>query len=86
MNALEPVINLLLFLTALSVAAERITTALKLRNPDLRDEKGTTLSAKRREQEINLRALVVGVIIAVLLKADLIAALNHLDTPWATLG
>ena len=36
-ESFQPIINLLVLLTALSVAAERITNLVKLRNPDLRN-------------------------------------------------
>ncbi len=86
MSALEPIINLLVFLTALSVAAERITNVIKLGNRQLRDERDTKLTEKQREQGITNRGVLLGIVLAVVLKADLIAALNHLDAPWETMG
>jgi hypothetical protein len=86
MEALEPIINLLIFLTALSVAAERLTNVIKLRNPDLKDEKATKLTGKEREERITNRGVLTGVALALVLKADLIGALNRLDAPWETLG
>ena len=86
MEALEPIINLLIFLTALSVAAERLTNVIKLRNPDLKDEKATKLTGKEREEQITNRGVLTGVALALVLKADLIGALNRLDAPWETLG
>lgn len=86
MDGLEPVINLLVFLTALSVAAERFTNSLKLRNVSTAVEKDTKEAEKERERAINFRSLLVGIGIAILLKADMIAALHRLEAPWQTLG
>ncbi len=86
MTSLEPLINLLIVLTVLSVAAERVTTFFKLRNNDLRDSKTTKLSEKEREQQITFRSLMAGVFVAVAVKADLFEMLTHLDAPWDTLG
>jgi hypothetical protein len=86
MNGLEPIINLLVFLTALSVAAERITNVLKLRNDALRVPKDEEAAEKQRERGITVRGMIVGVVLAVTLKADLISALHRLDAPWETLG
>jgi hypothetical protein len=49
MDTFQPLINLLVLLTALSIAAERATNLLKLRHPTLRARGGTT-SNDRAEQ------------------------------------
>lgn len=86
MNGFDPIINLLLFLTTLSVAAERLTNVLKLRNPQLRSEKPTKAGEKEREELITTRAVLVGIAVALALKADLLAVMRRLDAPWETIG
>lgn len=88
MEAFEPLINLLVVLTILSVAAERVTEYLKLRNDDLKDRK--IAIAKNEEPErayrISMRAMTVGMCVAVAVKADFFEILTHLEQPWSTFG
>lgn len=49
MTTFEPLINLIVLLTALSVAAERVTNVLKLRHPELRNEKAAAAAELRRD-------------------------------------
>ena len=86
MDAFAPVINLLVLLSALSVAAERLANAIKLRDPDLRKKRAGSGEEKDREQRIALRALLVAVLLAVVLKADFFQIVSHLQAPWETLG
>lgn len=86
MNGIEPLINLLIVLTALSVAAERITNIWKLQSPAMRTLKGAPDKEKDRERAIAGRVMLVGIGLALVLKADLIAILRRLDAPWDTLG
>ncbi len=86
MESLEPVINLLVVLTVLSVAAERITNALKLRHSELRTPTQTPEGEKKREEQITYRGLTVGILLAIFVKANIFEILGHLDTPWETLG
>ena len=87
MSSLEPLINLLIVLTVLSVAAERVTNLLKLRNKDLRVEhKHDEGEEKDREHRIAIRSIIVGVAVAIIAKANLFEILNSLDAPWQTLG
>jgi hypothetical protein len=83
---LEPLVNLAVLLSALSVAAERLANALKLAEPDLRARKASAPAEKARERRIALRALAASVALAVLMKADFFEILAHLDAPWDTLG
>lgn len=85
MATLEPMINLFVLLTVLSVAAERAANLVKLRSPRLSGESGD-LSDKEREHGITVVAVLAGVGVAVLLKANLFEILQHLDAPWDTLG
>lgn len=85
MATFEPMINLLILLTVLSVVAERIANLVKLRSPHLSGDSGI-LSDKEREHGITVAAVLAGVGVAVLLKADLFEILRHLDAPWETLG
>ena len=82
----EPLINLLVLLSALSIASERLANALKLGHTDLRDKKGSSEEEKARERRIALRALAASVALAVLMKADFFEILSHLEAPWDTLG
>jgi len=48
MAAFEPLINLLVLLSALSVASERLANAMKLGDTDLREKKGSPQEEKAR--------------------------------------
>lgn len=85
MNTFEPLINLIVLLTALSIVAERVTNVLKLRRPKLKARLDGQDNPER-EAAIALSALGIGVLVALLVKADLFAILKQLDNPWATLG
>ena len=86
MNAFEPLINLLVVLGILSVAAERNLT--KLAHPELRQsKKGVSREAEKdREQRIGNRVVLVSLLLAAAVKADFFAIIAHLDAPWETLG
>jgi hypothetical protein len=94
MDAFQPLINILTVLTALSVAAERITNLLKLQSPSLRvtetkpgeDKEAKKDAEKARESAIARRSVLVGIGVAIVLKADLIAILRNAQAPWETLG
>lgn len=83
METFEPLINLFVLMTALSVVAERITNHLKLGNEDLRRR---TDDDRTREQRIQNRSVIVGIGLALLMKADMFLILSNLDDPWKTLG
>jgi hypothetical protein len=83
MDAFTPLVNLFAILTALSLAAERITNIVKLRSRDLRDK---AEDEKDRERQITNRALLVSLAVALLVKADFFEILSRLDAPWETLG
>jgi hypothetical protein len=98
MSTFEPLINLLVLLTVLSIAAERVTNAIKLRRPALRvawpDRLGLTAQQKeqapdeekKREMAIVQRSLGVSIGLALLVKADMFAILGRLAAPWDTIG
>ena len=86
MQPFQPLINLLVLMSALSIAAERLTNALKLGNEDLREPRTATREEKNRERHIARRALSVSVLLAVAIKADFFELLARMDAPWATLG
>ncbi len=83
MDAFTPLVNLFAILTALSLAAERITNIVKLRSKDLRNK---ARNEKDRERQITNRALLVSLAVALLVKADFFEILSRLDAPWETLG
>ena len=83
MDAFTPLVNLFAILTALSLAAERITNIVKLRSKSLRDK---AEDEKDRERRITSRALLVSLAVALLVKADFFEILSRLDAPWETLG
>jgi hypothetical protein len=87
-QVLEPAINLVVLLSTLSVAAERLANVVKLAHADLRESKRrvSRRAEKRRERQIATRVLLVSVVLATALKADFFAILSHLDAPWDTLG
>jgi hypothetical protein len=82
MGSLEPIINILTVLTVLSVAAERVTNVVKLR----RDSSWKANDSRQREFLITWSSALVGIAIAIAMKADLFAMLAHPDAPWSTLG
>ena len=86
MESLEPLINLIVLLTVMSIAAERATNLLKLRHSDLRMRKSSKEEERAREYRISVRSFLVGLILAVLVKADFFEIMLHLDSPWKTLG
>lgn len=86
MSSLEPFINILILLTVLSIAAERATNFIKLRNTDLRNPKASDTGEKEREHRITLRSLVAGIAVAIIVKANLFEILTRIDAPWDTLG
>ncbi len=86
MQPFQPLINLLILMSALSIAAERIANAIKLRSPLLRERRPGHREEKDRERRISRRVLLVSVLLAVAIKADLFQILAHLDAPWDTLG
>ena len=86
MTTLEPLINLLVVLTLLSVAAERATNLLKLRSEELRNERASPEEEKERERGITIRSVGMGVVLAVIVKADIFEMLSRLEAPWETLG
>ncbi|HWP38185.1 MAG TPA: hypothetical protein VNL18_11600 [Gemmatimonadales bacterium] len=88
MSALEPLINLLVLLSTLSIAAERLANVVKLEHPVLRrrNARGSRSAEKERERRIGSRVLLLSVLLAVVVKADLFAILTHLHAPWDTLG
>ena len=86
MDAFQPLINLMVLLTALSFAAERVTNVIKLRHAQLRDRKGTETLEKERERDVVQVNLLVAVLVALVLKADFFQILANLEAPWDTLG
>jgi len=102
MNTFEPLINLLVLLSVLSIAAERVMNVFKLRRSELResqtdlvalDEKATDeekqkalKQEKEREGVIAQGTLLVSIALAILVKADFFEILTHVDAPWDTLG
>lgn len=84
MYGLEPVINLLVLLSVLSIVAERLANAIKLRSPALRT--ADPANRKERERLIANRAMAVSIVLALLLKADFFEIVAHLDAPWTTLS
>jgi len=88
MDAFEPLINLVVLLSVLSIAAERLANVWKLKHPDLRESKRalSRSAEKERERQIGIRVLVVSLLLATAVKADFFAILSHLNAPWDTLG
>jgi hypothetical protein len=86
MDTFQPLINLLMLLTVLSVVVERVTNTLKLRRPAMRQASADEGAEKQREQEIGQFSLAASVGFALLVKANLFEVLSRLDAPWDTLG
>ena len=86
MEAFEPLINLLVLMSVLSIAAERLANAIKLRDPDLREKKTSARDEKERERRIAHGAVAASILLAIVVKADFFEILAHLEAPWDTLG
>jgi len=82
----QPLINLLVLLSVLSIAAERIANLVKLKDPALRVSKTDEAAEKAREQAITWRAIAIAIGVAALVKADFFEIITHLDAPWETMG
>lgn len=86
MSSLEPFINILVLLTVLSIAAERATNFFKLRDKSLREATASDVAEKEREHRITVRSLIMGIAVAILVKANLFEIWTRIDAPWDTLG
>ena len=86
MDVFEPLINLLVLMSALSIASERLANAMKLGDPTLRERKTGAREEKARERRIAHRALAASLVLALVMKADFFDILAHLEAPWDTLG
>lgn len=82
MDAFGPIVNVLLVLSVLSVAAERVTNLVKLR----RDKDWCELPDRDRELRITFTNVLAGVTLAAVMKADLFGMLSQPSAPWSTLG
>ena len=74
---MDSLINVVVLMTVLSVAAERITNVMKLRQESLRLPKGTEAEERARVYSITWRSMAVGVFVALLMKADIFAILSQ---------
>ena len=86
METFEPLINLLVLMGVLSMAAERLANVIKLGHPDLRQKKRTARKEKERERGIARTAVAASILLAIVVKADFFEILAHLEAPWNTLG
>jgi hypothetical protein len=86
MDAFQPLINLLVLLSALSLAAERVTNVIKLRYDTLRDKGANEKKEKERERDVTQVNLGIAILVALVLKADFFEILGNLQAPWDTLG
>src|SRR5574337_988091 len=77
MPTFQPLINLIVLLTVLSVAAERVANIIKFRDPDLRNRELKEADEREREGRIQSRVVVVGMAIATIVKADPFSILTH---------
>jgi hypothetical protein len=84
----QPAINLLLLMSTLSMVAERLANAIKLRHAELREPHHAAHrpAEKERERQIADRVLIVSLLLAAAVKADFFAIMAHLQAPWDTLG
>jgi len=86
MEAFEPLINLLVLFTILSLAAERATNVIKLKSNDLRMRKKDEDGMRKREQKINVRNILVNILFSLVIKANFFEVITHLSDPWKTIG
>ena len=83
MQTFEPLINLIVLLSLLSMAAERLANIVKLGDSGLRNGRG---DRKERERQIAKYVMTVSVLLAVAVKADFFQIVSHMEAPWETLG
>ena len=86
MDAFQPLINLLVLFTILSLAGERATNLIKLKSNELRMRKKDEEGTRKREQKINIRNIVINIFFSIIIKANFFEVITHLDDPWKTLG
>jgi len=85
-ETLDPIINLLALLTALSVVSERITNVIKERFDKRVATLAIDLDEKERAHAVHVRGVCVGIGLAIILKADFFSFLVHVKDPWGTIG
>lgn len=85
MESLEAFVNVVALLAVLSAMSERVTNVLKLRDDTLR-ERMQGAAEKQREHRIQMRAALVSIALAILVKANLFEILARIESPWRTLG
>ncbi len=92
MDAFEPVINLLIVLTVLSFAAEKVTQLIKMKwiNPKAvcliskgEDPKNTETD---RVFTVTKVSAYMGILVALSVKADFFEMIANLEDPWSTFG
>lgn len=86
MDSLQALVNVLALLAVLSAMSERVTNVLKLRDVSLREHPRAPGEERMREHRIQLRAVLVGILLAILVKANLFEILARIESPWRTLG
>ncbi|MGH9863371.1 MAG: hypothetical protein ACRD35_08105 [Candidatus Acidiferrales bacterium] len=86
METFEPMVNVLVLLSVLSFMAERVTNAWKLSSPTLSLRKSDAESERDREKAIAGRTLIAGVVLALLVKANMLEIVANPTDPWQTIG
>ncbi len=92
MDAFEPVINLLIILTILSFAAEKVTQLIKMKwiNPEANRLIAKGDDKKETETErvfmVSKMSTYIGIAMALVVKADFFEMIANLEDPWSTFG
>lgn len=86
MAPFEPMVNVLVLLSVLSFMAERVTNAWKLSNPTLSIRKVQAEAERDREKAIAGRTIIAGVVLALLVKANMLEIVANPTDPWGTIG
>ena len=86
MSIFEPLINLIVLLSILSIAAERATNIIKLNNKDTRNKPNNADAIRVREQKINNRLTYTSIFLAVIMKANFFEIIANLKDPWQSFG
>ncbi len=86
MAPFEPMVNVLVLLSVLSFMAERITNAWKLSSPTLSIRKTLAEAERDREKAIAGRTLIAGMVLALLVKANMLEIVANPADPWGTIG
>lgn len=86
METLKPLLELLVLFIVFSAVVERCTEVLKFRVKDLLVSSNSEQTEKERVYDITWRSVVVGIFLAMLVKANVFEMVILPENVWRTLG